>query len=132
MKLTDIIKRVRGDAPVNRVAGLVQAQGRVIAELNARLKRIEAQLTRTEAQLSVLTGSGSLPQQRTGEPIRAIDPEAWASVAQSGELSFHKRPNMRSDGSWEDAIARDWMELGFEANAWTDKLIIDVGAGSRL
>ena len=132
MKFTDIIKRARGDAPVNRVAGLVQAQGRVIAELNTRLKRIEAQLARTEAQLSALNGSAGIPQQRAGEAIREIDPEAWATVAQAGELSFHKRPNMRSSASWEDDIARDWMELGFEADAWAGKLIIDVGAGSRL
>src|SRR5690349_5359187 len=103
MKFTDMVKRARGDAPVNRVAA------------------------RAQAQLAVLTSTATIPQQRTGEAIREIDPDSWATVAQAGELSFHKRPNMRSSASWEDDIARDWMELGFEADAWADKLIIDVG-----
>src|SRR5262249_9046621 len=118
--LKETIKRARGDVPVNRLANLVQAQNRMLAEMNARL-------TRLEAQLAALTGMAP-----TVETIRSIDPGGRATVAQRGELDFHKRPNMRSGASWEDDIARDWIELGFEAGAWADKLIIDVGAGSRL
>jgi len=116
-KVSDAIKRARGDAPVNQLTKVIQAQNKALAEMSARLTRIEAALA---------NGSGD------GDVIRAITVDQWSTVAQKGELAFHKRPNMRSGDSWESDIARDWQELGFTADAWQGKLIIDVGAGSRL
>lgn len=62
----------------------------------------------------------------------AVDRKRWSADAQAGELAFHKRPNSRSDRSWEENNEKLWRRLGFEPDGWEGKLIVDVGAGSRL
>ncbi len=62
----------------------------------------------------------------------AISPDTWSSVAQRGELAFHKRPNLRSSGEWEAKNSEFWPRRGFTAEGWDGKLVVDVGAGSRL
>lgn len=62
----------------------------------------------------------------------AISPDAWSHVAQRGELAFHKRPNLRSSAEWEIKNSEFWVRRGFTAEGWDGKLVVDVGAGSRL
>lgn len=62
----------------------------------------------------------------------AVDRRRWSSVAQTGELEFHKKPNSRSEPTWDENNSRLWRRLGFEPDSWEGKLIVDVGAGSRL
>jgi SAM-dependent methyltransferase len=62
----------------------------------------------------------------------SVDRKRWSSEAQAGELAFHKRPNSRSDPSWDESNAKRWRRFGFEPDGWQGKLVVDVGAGSRL
>lgn len=61
-----------------------------------------------------------------------VDPETWSSVAQPGELAFHKRTNIRSGADWPASNAAFWKRRGFAPDGWERKLVVDVGAGSRL
>ena len=122
--LTELFKRVRGDGPVNQLA-------RAVADTNARLARVE-KLTADAVKAARAAQEAAQAIVSPAKFIHGTDPEPWKEVAQEGELAFHKRPNMRSSDTWADDVARDWKELGFEADAWAGKLIVDVGAGSRL
>jgi SAM-dependent methyltransferase len=62
----------------------------------------------------------------------SVDRKRWSAEAQGGELAFHKRPNTRSDPSWDENNTKRWRRFGFEPHGWGGKLIVDVGAGSRL
>jgi SAM-dependent methyltransferase len=93
----------------------------VIRHAESRIMRI---LERQNAQLSLIMKHLDVPE--------TVDPSVWDSVAQPGELAFHKRPNIRSTGQWEAKNAQFWQRRGFSAEGWDGKLIVDVGAGSRL
>lgn len=85
-------------------------------------------------RLMRLRGKDSRSAAPGQEPLRpAIDREAWATAAQSGELDYHKRHNFRAqDQVWWAVVVREWKLLGLEPTGWEGKFIIDVGAGSRL
>ncbi|HEY0470356.1 MAG TPA: hypothetical protein VGD34_01805 [Kribbella sp.] len=62
-----------------------------------------------------------------------IDREAWETAAQNGELGFHKRHNFRAEQEvWWTHVQRDWEALGLKPTGWEGKVIVDVGAGSKL
>lgn len=130
-KLVQILKRMRGDALVRQVAARSELQAARLTELieaqNKTLSELKSQIARLEKKLEPPAPAAAGPTL-----IRSTDTESWSSVAQEGELGFHKRPNMRSDAAWSANVAKDWQELGFEADAWKGKTVIDVGAGSRL
>jgi 2-polyprenyl-3-methyl-5-hydroxy-6-metoxy-1,4-benzoquinol methylase len=104
------LKRARGDNALHRTEKRImkglERQNVQLAEILARLSRLE-------------------------KPV-AINPETWSKVAQPGELAFHKRPNLRSSGEWEIKNSQFWAKREFSAEGWEGKLIVDVGAGSRL
>lgn len=62
----------------------------------------------------------------------AVDRNRWSTEAQAGELAFHKKPNSRSEPSWNENNEKRWRRFGFEPDGWEGKLVVDVGAGSRL
>jgi hypothetical protein len=78
------------------------------------------------------------PAKPNQTPARAtarasIARDAWASAAQEGELDFHKRHNFRAEQEvWWTHVQRDWEALGLKPTGWDGKVIIDVGAGSKL
>lgn len=101
------VKRARGDNVVRqaelRITKLLQQQSAQLAEIINRLER-----------------------------TTAIDPKTWSTVAQPGELAFHKRPGLRSGADWEAKNVAFWERRGFVPDGWEGKLVVDVGAGSRL
>ena len=104
------LKWARGDNAVKhaetRIMKALERQNVQLAEILTRLSRLE-------------------------RPA-AINPETWSKIAQQGELAFHKRPNLRSTGEWETKNSLFWARRGFSAEGWEGKLVVDVGAGSRL
>lgn len=101
------VKRARGDDALRRA--------------EARITRL---LERQSAQLAEILNRLEVPA--------TVDPESWGTVAQPGELAFHKRPGLRSSAEWEVKNVAFWERRGFDADGWKGKLIVDVGAGSRL
>jgi SAM-dependent methyltransferase len=101
------LKRARGDEALRRtetrIIKLIEQQNAQLAEILSRLDR----------------------------PV-AISPERWNSVAQPGELAFHKRPGLRSSDEWETKNVEFWGRRKFSPDGWHGKWIVDVGAGSRL
>ena len=104
------LKRARGDDALRhtetRILKALERQNVQLAEILTRLSRLD-------------------------KPV-AINPETWSKVAQPGELAFHKRPNLRSSGEWESRNTAFWAKREFSPTGWDGKLIVDVGAGSRL
>jgi SAM-dependent methyltransferase len=126
--LSDWFKRARGDALVRRSSSDIRAEirdlSRLVREQTAAIER----LTRDSP-----TASGESPAPARRAPISArTDQTTWQERAQEGELAFHKRPNVRSSTGWDDDTHRKWTTFGFERDGWNEKLIVDVGAGSRL
>lgn len=101
------LKRARGDTALH------QAEARI----TKLIERQSAQLTKAIRGL---------------ERPTTVDPETWSSVAQPGELAFHKRPNIRAGSDWAAKNATFWKRRGFTRDGWEGKLVVDVGAGSRL
>lgn len=66
------------------------------------------------------------------ESPTTISSETWSDVAQRGELAYHKRPNLRSSGEWESKNSEFWARRHFSPDGWDGKVVVDVGAGSRL
>jgi SAM-dependent methyltransferase len=130
-RLIEILKRARGDALAWRIARDEEKRVRELLLMaraqKAALVEIKQQLARVEQVIGAQATSAKAPI-----VIPKIDEASWADVAQQGEMGFHKRPNMRSSDTWERDVERDWRELGFDSNGWEGKLIVDVGAGSRL
>jgi SAM-dependent methyltransferase len=104
------VRRLRGDGVVTRteqrITKLLKQQDAQLAKILERLERLERPTT--------------------------VDPETWSGVAQPGELAFHKRPGLRSSPDWEAKNAAFWQRRGFSADGWEGKLVVDVGAGSKL
>lgn len=104
------LKRARGDGALRqtekRLMKALERQNVQLAEILVRLSRLEKPVT--------------------------INPETWSTLAQPGELAYHKRPNLRSTDEWETKNAEFWARRGFDAEGWEGKLVVDVGAGSRL
>jgi SAM-dependent methyltransferase len=114
--MIQLLKRARGDGLVRLVAQSTDAQLRSIEE---RLERIEKLLGEGAGAASGLRPS--------------IDRDSWVTAAQEGELAFHKRHNFRAEEKvWRECVKRDWGILGIEPTGWEGKLVVDVGAGSRL
>lgn len=144
-RLSDIVKRLRGDALVRATA---EEQGRQLEVVLKRLqtidKRIQA-LDRKVASININTFGARLDAidkqlahlawGEEGAPLRAkIDRSSWGGAAQSGELDFHKtnvgfRAN---DEVWHKAVDDDWRAAGYSPEGWEGKTVLDVGAGSRL
>lgn len=74
---------------------------------------------------------GVSDQQRHA-PTTSVKPTDWSELAQPGELEYHKRPNVRSGSDWASDTARKWTNAGFGPHDFRDRLVVDVGAGSRL
>ena len=104
------VRRLRGDAVVTsaerRITEVLERQNDQLAKIFERLDRLERPTT--------------------------VDPKSWSGVAQPGELAFHKRPGLRSSPDWEAKNVAFWRRRGFSPHGWEGKLIVDVGAGSRL
>jgi 2-polyprenyl-3-methyl-5-hydroxy-6-metoxy-1,4-benzoquinol methylase len=104
------LKRARGDSAVRqsekRILKALERQNEQFAEILSRLDRLD-------------------------RPT-AISPDKWSNVAQRGELEYHKRPNLRSSEEWEVRNSEFWGRRHFSADGWDGKLVVDVGAGSRL
>jgi SAM-dependent methyltransferase len=110
MDLKRWLKRARGDTALRhteaRIMKALERQNVQLAEILTRLSRLEKPAT--------------------------INPETWSAIAQKGELAFHKRPNLRSTDQWETENAKYWARRKFSPDGWDGKLVVDVGAGSRL
>ncbi|MBO9522546.1 MAG: methyltransferase domain-containing protein [Nocardioidaceae bacterium] len=129
-RVTDVLKRLRGDALVRKVAeeviAEVRRQGKASAEreqaLTNRVRDLEARLAAVDPRLA------------PGAQRATIDKGEWADRAQVGELGFHVRnAGFRGDDAvWSKAIDTDWRAAGFEPTGWKGKRVLDVGAGSRL
>ena len=66
-------------------------------------------------------------------PVLSIDQGKWSEQAQAGELAFHKRPNFRTNDEGFSAGNKSfWEGLGYTSDMFHDKVVIDIGAGSRL
>jgi SAM-dependent methyltransferase len=104
------LKWARGDNVVEhaetRIMNALEKQSVQLAEILTRFSRLEKPVT--------------------------INQETWSKIAQQGELAFHKRPNLRSTGDWEVKNTQFWARRKFSPEGWEGKLIVDVGAGSRL
>ena len=142
-RLGSILRRVRGDALVREQG---RAHRRALEEMRRSVDRLEAEvggdlalrldsLERSIAQLdATLRSAAGAPESSataTG-PVITADLGSWRSVAQEGELSFHKRPNIRSGDEWVSSNDRMWRGFGFEPSGWDGKVVVDIGAGSRL
>jgi SAM-dependent methyltransferase len=67
------------------------------------------------------------------EIILRADHDNWRGIAQEGELAFHKRPGFRSDEArFVSANDRFFRGHGFKPDQFTGKVIVDLGAGSKL
>lgn len=67
------------------------------------------------------------------KPVTEIDRSQWQQKAQPGELAFHKKPNFRADDAkFNEANTRFFSGLGFRADQFAGRTVVDVGAGSRL
>jgi|GEM_PF-2343270 2-polyprenyl-3-methyl-5-hydroxy-6-metoxy-1,4-benzoquinol methylase len=64
---------------------------------------------------------------RTSVPIRR-----WLNVAQKAELIHHKSGKGRESGYFHIQTARLFIHLGFTPEQYRGKVVIDIGAGSRL
>jgi hypothetical protein len=117
--LIQYLKRARGDAALRQVERNLMREISLLRAAVEGQQRLIAQLTSG----SEVRGLGA----RT-----STDVTAWEARAQPGELAFHKRPNVRSGGQWEKDTARKWGYAGLGADDYAGKLIVDVGAGSRL
>jgi hypothetical protein len=115
-KLIQLYRRARGDGVVKSAIARVEQR---LADMNKTLMRIERQLARLE-------GGGIAP------PVTKIDVDRWVEVAQEGELDWHKKPNVRATPDWDTGNAKMWAGWGFDPSEWANKLVLDVGAGSRL
>lgn len=96
-------------------------------------------LKRVKRRLRRMLSTPAKPVQGPAQPAAkaagraSIDRDAWASAAQEGELGFHKRHNFRAEQQvWWTHVQRDWAALGLKPTGWEGKVIIDVGAGSKL
>lgn len=66
-------------------------------------------------------------------PVLKVDPLKWSAEAQEGELAFHKRPNFRTDAEkFSEANARLFKSFGYRENQFSEKTVVDLGAGSKL
>ncbi len=134
--ISDQFKRARGDAEVRRAERTVLNQ---VASLETKVDELTRVVRILADRIESVDGGGRAGQsaRQAASASRApvsltTDSEAWRSTAQEGELSFHKKPNVRSGGQWEADTDRKWTTFGFDRDGWADKLIVDVGAGSRL
>lgn len=126
--IRELVKRARGDDHANLLVERLESS---IAALHRTVESHKSSLLEVRTLLEEMrTTIQRLELALGGRP--KVDPLTWAAQAQAGELSFHKRPNMRSAESWHEEVAKDWLELGFQPDAWIGKLVVDVGAGSRL
>src|SRR5688572_26558141 len=103
-----------------------------LAEMDKVLKRIERQLARLEALKRIGRQLARPGAGETASPVTKIDVDKWVEVAQEGELNWHKKPNVRARPDWETGNAKLWADWGFDQLGWANKLVLDVGAGSRL
>ncbi|MQY15979.1 hypothetical protein SRB5_61710 [Streptomyces sp. RB5] len=110
-----LLKRARGDSVVRhsakntetRILKALERQNVLLSEIITRLSRLEKPTT--------------------------INEETWSKVAQEGELAWHKKPNWRArEEEWQTRNNRFWTSKDFSPEGWQDKLIVDLGAGSRL
>jgi SAM-dependent methyltransferase len=104
------LKRARGDEALRRAEARII---RLLEQQNAQLAAIAEIVSRLDRPTS-------------------ISPEKWSTVAQPGELAFHKRPGLRSSTEWETKNAEFWARRRFSPDGWDGRWIVDVGAGSRL
>src|SRR4051812_29593113 len=123
--LRDLFKRARGDAltkrlerRVDKLAGAVGTMDRghsnsveSLADIRAGQVRLQEQLTALVAKVDAL----STPSLASSGLKPNIDVESWSAVAQEGELAFHKRSTFRATAAWDDVVAREWQQFGFEA-----------------
>lgn len=58
--------------------------------------------------------------------------EQWASEAQEGEFAFHAANQWRRSSQFLIDNARLWEHFGFDANQLAGRVLVDIGAGSRL
>lgn len=69
------------------------------------------------------------------EPLTVlkVDNEEWREVAQAGELAFHKRPNFRTNQEVFNRANESFFKgLGFKPEDMAGKVVVDLGAGSKL
>jgi SAM-dependent methyltransferase len=130
MKVSTIsktFKRLRGDVALRHE----------IAGLSAQIARLEALVNRQAVVLDGLNARLGGPSSLTATvppatPRLKEDLDSWKNKAQPGELAFHKRPNDRSGADWHRLNSAVWRRYGFEPTGLEGKVIIDIGAGSRL
>lgn len=65
-------------------------------------------------------------------PKTAIDRQSWQKDAQSGEFEFHKNNTWRSTDAFTENSALLFKSFGFNENDFEHKVLLDVGAGSKL
>ncbi len=138
-RLIELLKRARGDASIRHTERVL---GERIRQLSLQVADLQAAVDRNTAAsedvkdrvISMGPTSRKAASRSTHRaPVSlSTDSESWKTLAQEGELEFHKKPNVRSGDQWEVDTDRKWTNFGFDRDGWADKLIVDVGAGSRL
>lgn len=123
--LNDYLKRLRGDTYFD--TRFARAE-RDLQEIRAAVVRIEKQLAALSGR-PVSTASAEAP----AAPKTVHDEDAWAKSAQPGELAFHIRPGIRArDDQWSAEVNSKWEYAELGPNDYEGKVVVDIGAGSRL
>jgi SAM-dependent methyltransferase len=58
--------------------------------------------------------------------------EHWQKLSQEGEFRFHKRDRWRHSSAFMEQSERLFRHFGFEPDDYAGKVVIDLGAGSKL
>jgi SAM-dependent methyltransferase len=128
----DSLSRIKKNVPIPRTRDqAIEQQLREIikqnSDLRARLVKLETILRRTESEVKSLRLAIEPP-----DAVLTGDANTWKQTAQPGELAFHKSKNIRSGAQWVSGNKVFWRNQGFSPKGWEGKVIVDVGAGSRL
>lgn len=66
------------------------------------------------------------------KPITTIDKETWKKNSQAGEFAFHKRDTWRQSDDFIEQTKVFFTQMGYNANQFSDQVVVDLGAGSKM
>lgn len=94
--------------------------------------RLRARLDAQDSEIAALRAAVTAIADSVNPVALTTDVQSWAKIAQAGELAFHKKPGIRAATDWAERNTSFWRQHGFEPSGWEGKVVVDVGAGSRL
>ena len=65
-------------------------------------------------------------------PVTAVERGQWEEQSQEGEFDFHARNEWRQTGDFMDQTRKIFGQFGLKPDAYHGKVIMDLGAGSKL